>query len=273
MPCRRAGGERQCVGAVLPRSQGVRPPNMVQATPPMASRRPATLKLQRYAHERAPMPVLPSQIDPRSPDFQANADTLTALVAELDASLERIALGGGDKARSKHTERGKLLPRERISALLDPGSPFLELSAARRRRHVRRPGALRRRDHRHRPRAWPGSRRGRQRRHGQGRHLFPDDGEEAPARAGDRPREPPALRLPGRFRRRLPAAAGRGVPGQRTFRAHLLQPGADDGEEHPADRRGHGQLHRRRRLRAGDVRREHHRARTRARSSSAARRW
>ena len=75
------------------------------------------------------MPVLPSQIDPRSPDFQANADTLTALVADLDASLERIALGGGEKARTKHTERGKLLPRERISALLDPGSPFLELSA------------------------------------------------------------------------------------------------------------------------------------------------
>ena len=75
------------------------------------------------------MPVLPSQIDPRSPEFQANSDTLTALVAELDASLERISLGGGEKARNKHTERGKLLPRERISALLDPGSPFLELSA------------------------------------------------------------------------------------------------------------------------------------------------
>ncbi|MFS8138228.1 MAG: carboxyl transferase domain-containing protein, partial [Thermomonas sp.] len=75
------------------------------------------------------MPVLPSQIDPRSPEFQANSDTLTALVTELDASLERISLGGGEKARTKHTERGKLLPRERISALLDPGSPFLELSA------------------------------------------------------------------------------------------------------------------------------------------------
>src|SRR4249919_2236703 len=75
------------------------------------------------------MPVLSSQIDPRSPDFLDNADTLKSLVAELNASLERIALGGGDKARTKHTERGKLLPRERISALLDPGSPFLELSA------------------------------------------------------------------------------------------------------------------------------------------------
>ena len=75
------------------------------------------------------MPVLSSQIDPRSPDFLDNADTLKALVAELDGALDRIALGGGDKARTKHTERGKLLPRERISALLDPGSPFLEFSA------------------------------------------------------------------------------------------------------------------------------------------------
>ncbi|HMB55859.1 MAG TPA: carboxyl transferase domain-containing protein [Arenimonas sp.] len=75
------------------------------------------------------MPVLSSQIDPRSPDFLDNADTLKSLVAELDGALDRIALGGGDKARTKHTERGKLLPRERISALLDPGSPFLEFSA------------------------------------------------------------------------------------------------------------------------------------------------
>src|SRR4249919_1114882 len=74
------------------------------------------------------MPVLSSQIDPRSPDFLDNADTLKSLVAELDGALDRIALGGGDKARTKHTERGKLLPRERIRALLDPGSPFLELS-------------------------------------------------------------------------------------------------------------------------------------------------
>ena len=54
----------------------------------------------------------------------------------------QTALGGGEKARDKHTERGKLLPRERIRALLDPGSPFLELVAARRPWHVRRCRAL-----------------------------------------------------------------------------------------------------------------------------------
>jgi 3-methylcrotonyl-CoA carboxylase beta subunit len=75
------------------------------------------------------MPQLTSQVDPRSPDFQENAAALRAMVADLEAQLERIALGGGEKARAKHTARDKLLPRERISALLDPGSPFLELSA------------------------------------------------------------------------------------------------------------------------------------------------
>src|SRR5437899_1165643 len=74
------------------------------------------------------MPAIQSQIDPRSPEFQANAEQLTALVKALRAEMSRVALGGGDKARAKHTERGKLLPRERIRALLDPGSPFLELS-------------------------------------------------------------------------------------------------------------------------------------------------
>ncbi|HYN38743.1 MAG TPA: carboxyl transferase domain-containing protein, partial [Rhodospirillales bacterium] len=75
------------------------------------------------------MPLITSQIDPRSPEFQDNAAQLLAAVAGFEAQLAKVALGGGEKARSKHTERGKLLPRERITALLDPGSPFLELSA------------------------------------------------------------------------------------------------------------------------------------------------
>ena len=75
-----------------------------------------------------PMPVLASQIDPRSPEFQANAAQLHAAVDDLRQQMAQIALGGGEKARAKHTERGKLLPRERVRALLDPGSPFLEFS-------------------------------------------------------------------------------------------------------------------------------------------------
>ncbi len=75
------------------------------------------------------MPILTTQIDSRGDEFRANADHLRAAVADFEAQLARVALGGGDKARARHTERGKLLPRERIAALLDPGSPFLELSA------------------------------------------------------------------------------------------------------------------------------------------------
>ncbi len=74
------------------------------------------------------MPTLESAIDPRSPEFLANAEQMNGLVADLKSRLHGVAQGGGEKARAKHTERGKLLPRERIRALLDPGSPFLELS-------------------------------------------------------------------------------------------------------------------------------------------------
>src|ERR1700761_319084 len=74
------------------------------------------------------MSVIASQIDPRSPDFQASSEQLRGLVDDLKRELTRSAEGGGEKAREKHTARGKLLPRERIRALLDPGSPFLELS-------------------------------------------------------------------------------------------------------------------------------------------------
>ena len=94
----------------------------------------------------------------------------------------------------------------------------------------------------------------------QGRHLLPDDGEEAPAGAGDRAREPAALHLSRRLRRRQPAASDRGVPRPRAFRAHLLQSGDAVGARHSADRGGDGIVHGRRRLRAGDVRRDHHRA-------------
>ncbi|AVP97835.1 methylcrotonoyl-CoA carboxylase [Ahniella affigens] len=74
------------------------------------------------------MPKIVSHIDPKSPAYQANESHLRQLVQDLKARLQQAALGGGDKARAKHTERGKLLPRERIRALLDDGSPFLELS-------------------------------------------------------------------------------------------------------------------------------------------------
>jgi 3-methylcrotonyl-CoA carboxylase beta subunit len=74
------------------------------------------------------MSVIVSQIDPRSPEFQSAGERLRSLTEDLRRELARNAEGGGAKAREKHVARGKLLPRERIRALLDPGSPFLELS-------------------------------------------------------------------------------------------------------------------------------------------------
>ena len=74
------------------------------------------------------MPVLESKLKPRSAEFQANATAMQALVQDLNVQIAKSALGGGEVARAKHTGRGKLLPRERIQMLLDPGTPFLELS-------------------------------------------------------------------------------------------------------------------------------------------------
>jgi 3-methylcrotonyl-CoA carboxylase beta subunit len=74
------------------------------------------------------MTPLVSAARPGSPEFGDNAAGHEALVADLRAQLRRVAAGGGDRARARHLERGKLLPRERVDRLLDPGAPFLELS-------------------------------------------------------------------------------------------------------------------------------------------------
>ena len=74
------------------------------------------------------MPVLESKLNSRSADYIANATAMQALVDDLRVHCEKLALGGGEDARKKHTDRGKLLPRERVNQLLDPGTPFLEFS-------------------------------------------------------------------------------------------------------------------------------------------------
>ncbi len=74
------------------------------------------------------MSALKSKLDPRGDDFRANAAHMRELVADLHAKTATVWRGGSDDARQKHLARGKLLPRERIDALVDPGSPLLELS-------------------------------------------------------------------------------------------------------------------------------------------------
>jgi len=74
------------------------------------------------------MPILDTKLNARSADFLANAAAMRGLVDDLNAQIAKASLGGGDAARAKHTGRGKLLPRDRVQMLLDPGTPFLELS-------------------------------------------------------------------------------------------------------------------------------------------------
>lgn len=72
--------------------------------------------------------IIHTALNPRSADFRANAEAMEALVADLRQHLQRISQGGSEEARARHLGRGKLLPRERVERLLDPNTPFLELS-------------------------------------------------------------------------------------------------------------------------------------------------
>ncbi|MEV0262042.1 carboxyl transferase domain-containing protein [Streptomyces sp. NPDC050617] len=76
----------------------------------------------------AEAPVLTSSADPASDAWRANETAHRELSDRLAEKLAAARLGGGERARARHTARGKLLPRERVDALLDPGSPFLELA-------------------------------------------------------------------------------------------------------------------------------------------------
>ncbi|WP_136162949.1 carboxyl transferase domain-containing protein [Sphingomonas flavalba] len=73
------------------------------------------------------MTVLTTLADPASPAFAANAAHNRALADELRARVAAATLGGSEKHRARHVERGKLLPRDRVHRLLDPGAPFLEI--------------------------------------------------------------------------------------------------------------------------------------------------
>ena len=73
-------------------------------------------------------PVLGSNADPSDPAYQRYVKEHAALVDDLRARTATASRGGGERARQRHVDRGKLLPRDRVESLVDPGSPFLELS-------------------------------------------------------------------------------------------------------------------------------------------------
>jgi 3-methylcrotonyl-CoA carboxylase beta subunit len=81
-----------------------------------------------FSSDDSRWPVLGSAVQPTSSEFSRNVAAMEVLVAELRSVRTRAALGGPQSSRERHVARGKLLPRDRVDALLDPGSPFLELS-------------------------------------------------------------------------------------------------------------------------------------------------
>ncbi|TVY48546.1 putative methylcrotonoyl-CoA carboxylase beta chain, mitochondrial [Lachnellula occidentalis] len=92
----------------------------------IASRNVATHTLPSQANA---ISVLPTIIDPSSEEFKENARQMGTVISRLEELTKKIQLGGSQKAREKHIARNKMLPRDRVAALVDPGTSFLELSA------------------------------------------------------------------------------------------------------------------------------------------------
>ncbi|KZF23029.1 methylcrotonoyl-CoA carboxylase subunit beta [Xylona heveae TC161] len=88
-----------------------------------------TIATHLHRHQASALSVLPTEVDSSSAEFQENARQMRELTDELESLHSKIAQGGPPKAREKHIARGKILPRDRITALIDPGTSFLELSA------------------------------------------------------------------------------------------------------------------------------------------------
>ncbi len=74
------------------------------------------------------MNTIDSAVNSRSQEFIDNAEFMQGLVDDLQRQVERIFEGGGERYQQRHKARGKLLVRERVDGLIDPGSPFLEFS-------------------------------------------------------------------------------------------------------------------------------------------------
>ncbi|KAL4920863.1 carboxyl transferase domain-containing protein [Aspergillus aurantiobrunneus] len=81
-----------------------------------------------HPHHASAISVLPTAVDTSSPDFKENAQQMQEVLDKMNALHSTIAEGGPQKAKDKHIARGKMLPRDRVTALIDPGTSFLELS-------------------------------------------------------------------------------------------------------------------------------------------------
>ena len=171
------------------------------------------------------------------PSPPRTARSWESLLEALRRDRAKVAEGGGPKAIARQHEKNRLTARERIARLIDPQTARSSNSACGPRGRCTAngaaPGGRRRLRRRHRRRAAAHDHR--QRRHGQGRRVLPDDGQKSAAGPADRHGESAAADLSRRFGRRLSAAAGRGLSRRGRFRPHL-----------PQQRRHLGRRHRRR---------------------------
>ena len=206
-------------------------------------------------------PILTSSIDLASPEAKARDAHNRALAAELRARVAKAALGGDERSRERHVSRGKLLPRDRVEGLLDPGSPFLEIGqlAANGMYGDEVPGA--------------GIITGVGRVSGRQCMVFANDatvkgGTYFPLTVKKHLRAQEIAqenRLPCIY---LVDSGGANLPNQAEvfpdrdhFGRFFYNQANMSALGHPADRQRHGQLHRRRGIRSGDERRERDRER------------
>jgi 3-methylcrotonyl-CoA carboxylase beta subunit len=116
---------------LLLRSLTWRPARLALRPQPLrALSRPSSRCVASYTHPHhaSAISALPSAVDSSSPDFRENAQQMNELLERMSALHGSISQGGPQKAKDKHIARGKMLPRDRVTALIDPGTSFLELS-------------------------------------------------------------------------------------------------------------------------------------------------
>ncbi|RDW72466.1 putative 3-methylcrotonyl-CoA carboxylase, beta subunit (MccB) [Aspergillus mulundensis] len=97
----------------------------IQATSTTPSR---SIASYTHPHHASAISILPTAVDTSSPDFKENAQQMQEVLDRMNVLHSTIAQGGPQKAKDKHVARGKMLPRDRVTALIDSGTSFLELS-------------------------------------------------------------------------------------------------------------------------------------------------
>ncbi|OQE15730.1 hypothetical protein PENSTE_c027G10228 [Penicillium steckii] len=116
---------RSLSSRAIPRSYR---PGQLTALKSLSSTNSRAVASYTHPHHASALSVLPTTVDTSSPEYQENSQQMQELLDRMSSLHGKIAKGGSEKAREKHLSRGKMLPRDRVSALIDPGTSFLELS-------------------------------------------------------------------------------------------------------------------------------------------------